>query len=67
MEKGLLKNFAKFIGKHLCQSLFLNKLQVSVLCENFKNSFFTEQLRTTGPIGANWLKISEKRTPWFSA
>ena len=25
-KKGLLKNFAKFTGKHLCQSLFFNKV-----------------------------------------
>ena len=25
-EKGVLKNFAKFTGKYLCQSLFLNKV-----------------------------------------
>ena len=24
-EKGVLRNFAKFIGKHLCRSLFFNK------------------------------------------
>ena len=24
-KKGVLKNFTKFIGKHLCQSLFSNK------------------------------------------
>ena len=24
-EKGVLKNFAKFTGKHQCQSLFFNK------------------------------------------
>ena len=24
-EKGVLKNFAKFTGKHLCQRLFFNK------------------------------------------
>ena len=24
--KGVLRNFAKFKGKHLCQSLFLNKV-----------------------------------------
>ena len=24
-KKGLLKNFTKFTGKHLCQSLFYNK------------------------------------------
>ena len=25
-KKGVLRNFAKFTGKHLCQSLFLNKI-----------------------------------------
>ena len=25
-EKGVLTNFAKFTGKHLCQSLFFNKV-----------------------------------------
>ena len=25
-KKGALKNFAKFLGKHPCQSLFLNKV-----------------------------------------
>ena len=24
-KKGVIRNFAKFTGKHLCQSLFLNK------------------------------------------
>ena len=26
-KRGALKHFAKFIGKHLCRSLFLTKLQ----------------------------------------
>ena len=25
-EKGVLRNFAKFTGKHLCQGLFFNKV-----------------------------------------
>ena len=25
-KKGVLRNFAKFTGKHLCQGLFLNKV-----------------------------------------
>ena len=25
-KKGILRNFAKFIGKHQCQSLFFNKV-----------------------------------------
>ena len=28
-KKGILRNFAKFTGKRLCQSLFLIKLQAS--------------------------------------
>ena len=31
VNKTVLRNFAKFTGKHLCQSLFLLKLQTSVL------------------------------------
>ena len=26
VKKGVLKNFTKFTGKHLCQSLFFNKI-----------------------------------------
>ena len=26
IKKGVFKNFAKFTGKHLCQSLFFNKI-----------------------------------------
>ena len=25
-EKGVLRNFTKFTGKHLCQNLFFNKV-----------------------------------------
>ena len=60
-KKGFCKNFAKFTGKRLCQSLFFNKvagLRPTTLltetlaqmfsceiCKIFKNSFFTEHLR----------------------
>ena len=59
-EKGVLKNFTEFTGKHLCQSLFFNKIaglsqqliknealaQVfsREFCENFKNTLFTKHL-----------------------
>ena len=33
-KKGVLRNFAKFIGKHMCQSLFFNKVHR----ENNKNN-----------------------------
>ena len=51
-KKGVVKNFAKFKGKHLCQSLFLNKvaglIKKEILAqvfscefrETFKNTFF---------------------------
>ena len=43
MKIGVLKNFAKFTGKHLCQSLlFLIKLQVWD-----SSVFFTKHVRTT--------------------
>ena len=59
-KKGFLKNVAKFKGKHLCQSLFFNKVAAlsatllkkvilaqmfsSEFCKNFKNIFLTEHL-----------------------
>ena len=59
-EKGVLRNFAKFPGKHLCQSVFFNKVAGSAcnfikeetlaqaftfeFCEIYKNTFFTDQL-----------------------
>ena len=61
MKIGVLKNFTQFTVKHLCQSLFLKKVQAKAgnfiknetlaqmffceFCEIFKNTFFTEHLR----------------------
>ena len=53
--KGVLRNFAKLTGKHLCQSLFSNKVaslsSAQVLSCEFrempKSTFFTEHLRAT--------------------
>ena len=58
MKKDVLRNFAKFTGKHLCRSLFFNKvagqacnfikkeaLAQAFSCEfweTFKSTFFTE-------------------------
>ena len=59
-RKGVLKNFAKFTGNHLCQSLFFNKdLRPATLlkkrlwhrcflvniAKSLRAPFFTEQLR----------------------
>ena len=45
-KKGVFKNFTKFTGKHLCQSLFFNKslylkrdAVTGKFCEISKNTF----------------------------
>ena len=50
MTKSVLKNFAKFTRKHLCGSLFINKVAQIFSCEFckiFKNTYFEEHLSTT--------------------
>ena len=54
VKKGVLRNFAKFIGKHLCQSLFFNEVAETLaqvfsceFCEISKNTFFTKHLWKT--------------------
>ena len=65
-KKGVLKNFAKLTGKHLCQSLFFNKVAVLGLqlyqketlaqvfsckfCEISKNTFFYKILPMAASI-----------------
>ena len=54
IKKGVLRNFAKFTGKYLCQSLFFKKVRKETLaqlffckfCKTFKNTIFTEHLWT---------------------
>ena len=54
VKKGVLRNFAKFTGKHLCQSLFFYKVACLRLaqvfscefCEISKNTISTEHLQT---------------------
>ena len=55
MKKCVLKNFVKFTGKHLCQSLFLNKVGPATL---FKKD------EGTGFFPANFAKFL--RTPFFT-
>ena len=44
-KRGVLRNFAKFTGKHLCQSLIFNKKETAVqvfpcqFCEISNNAF----------------------------
>ena len=59
-QKAVLKNFAKITGKHLCQSLFVNKVKKEAqsqvfLCETHE---FFKNLRTafferTPPVDAS--------------
>ena len=56
IKKGVQKNFAKYTGKHLCQSLFFNKKDTptqvfsSEYCEIFKITIFIEHIGTTASI-----------------
>ena len=48
-KKGVLRNFTKFTGKHLCRSLFFKKETLAQVfscefCEISKNAFFTEHV-----------------------
>ena len=67
-KKGVLKNFAKFTGKHLCQSFFLNKKETLTqvlsceFCEIFKNNFFIEHLRWLLLLLKTFDKILRKAT-----
>ena len=45
-KKGVLKNLTKFTGKHLCQSLFLIKLQACGLWRKCFPATFVKFLRT---------------------
>ena len=63
VKKGILRNLAKFTGKHLCQSLFFNKVAGGAynfikketltqvfsckFCEIFEKTFFTEHVWAT--------------------
>ena len=74
--KGVLRNFAKFTGKHLCQSIFFNKVAGACnfikketlaqvfsceFCEISKNTFF---YRT--PLVAAFLwGITKQQFVWF--
>ena len=65
-KKGVLIDFAKFTGKHLCQSLFFNKVvglglqlykketQAQVFfcdfCEISKNTFSAEHLQKAATV-----------------
>ena len=48
MKKGVLRNFTKFTGKHLCQSLeTLAQVYSCEFCEISNNTFLTEHVWVT--------------------
>ena len=52
-KEGVLRKFAKFLEKHLCQSLFFNKvagLASCEFCKIFKNIFFHRTPLVTASI-----------------
>ena len=47
VKKGVLRNFAKFTGKHLCQNFFLNKAAgnfINKFINKFINNFINKSL-----------------------
>ena len=53
VKRGVLEKLANFIGKHLCWSLFIIKLQAfgpSTLLKRNSNIYFEEDLRMTASI-----------------
>ena len=53
-KKRVLKNFAKFTGKHLCQSLFLIRLQKKILWHGCFPVNFAKFLRTAFYLEHHW-------------
>ena len=53
LKIGVLKNFAKFTGKHLCWSLFLIKFQALYPLKICRSLFLN---KVTGPRPATLLK-----------
>ena len=62
-KNDVLRNFTRFTGKHLCQSLFFNKVNFikketlaqvffCEFCEISKNTFFKEHLWTTASVNS---------------
>ena len=59
-NKDGLRKFAKFTRKHLCRSLFFKYCRLW-FCKIFKDTFFTENLRTTSFKywkTLKWIRIS---------
>ena len=67
-KKGALRNFTKFTGKHLCKSLFFNKVAglrpVKFSCEFFKiskNTFLHRTSLVAASVGDNNFPVGTGR------
>ena len=66
-KKGVLRNFTEFTGKHLCQSLFFNKvagLKSANFAKFLRTPFLTEHLRWLllmfSKINSNFVKTQKR-------
>ena len=50
MKKVVLRNFPKFTGKHLCQSLFFNKVAGQADCSGLHKSVSDALEAATGSV-----------------
>ena len=81
VRKGVLRNFAKFTGKHLCQSLFFNKATFATLLKKklwhrsfpvkfvkfLRALFYTEHLwATASTYGEYFVVFIDGLTPFQS-
>ena len=77
VEKGVLRNFAKFTGKHLCH-LFFNKIALKKrlwhthvfsceFCKLSKNTFFVEHLWATASVFILWRPEDKFLETWAPA
>ena len=78
-KKGVLRNFAKFTGKHLCQSLYFNKvaglrpeacnvIKIETLAQLFSCEFWEISINTfsykTLPVAASGGYLNVSRNSW---
>ena len=61
-EKGVLINFAKFTGKHLCQGLFLSNFTKKRLWQRCFPVNFAKFLRTTFSQNTTWRLLLHFKT-----
>ena len=75
LKKGVLRNFTKFTGTHLCQSLFFNKVPglgpAALLKKSLWHRFFPANLvkfqRTPSLLSTSWrLLLNHTICTWMS-